>query len=151
MIKNKVVLKLFVCLLICLIPQSVLALTPKDLWRSDGQLNIAGKWVFYVGPKKIPYRVFLKQQKNEEIMASYLLTGYMLSPQGKRFDFHKGESNHGATGNSVFSMALYEGESEWMCFLNKKSPKLGMWWEGEVRHIHTNQLQAKFIAHKLSN
>lgn len=127
-----------------LLPIAALALTPSQLWRADGQVNIAGKWLFLVGARKIPYRVFLTQHKISS--DTYAIGGYMLDPKGKRFPFHHGSLMHGNGSNTVFILELYEGESIWRCVL-EKGP--GYWWSGDVHHVHTGRFQAIFRATRL--
>ena len=142
-LKRLAILSSFMLLLLWGI--SVSAATYSQLWRTDGQLNLAGRWIFFVGAKKIPYKVFLNQKRTAH--DQYQLTGYMLDPKGKRFTFTKGDVIHGNGRHPVFAMSLYEGESLWQCFLN--SDRKGIWWEGEVWHAKTKKFQADFKANKL--
>lgn len=116
-------------------------------YYSDGSLNAAGKWLFYVGAKKHVYQVFLTQKKGE-LMHTYILSGYMLAPDGKRFNFYDSSLSHGTGRTAVFALILHEGESKWLGFLEpKKFPRLVV--HGDVTHKQTGKYQAEFSGKKL--
>lgn len=126
--------------------------------QSKSSLNVDGEWLWYVGPRKIPYKVFIKTHYPlEPKIAIFPVSGYMIAPNGKRFDFISCSKSfdescslysEGNGRTAIFSFYLREGETIWKGdLLNNKFPKYYI--SGEARHYKSNKLQAIFVGNKL--
>ena len=138
----------FIFLLLALSTAAVLA-NPK-LLLPDGSPRITGEWVFYVGAKKTPYRVFL-QRGPYAGMGHYPVSGYMLSPKGIRYTFDDGALDMGNGSQAVFTLRVYEGQTLWECSLDQKTVNSGKSmpiWRGEAQNRDTYKRQAVFTAQK---
>jgi len=129
---------------------AAVALANPKVLLPDGSPRITGEWVFYVGPNKTPYRVFL-QRGPYAGMGTYPLSGYMVSPRGVKHTFHQAELHTGNGTWPVFTLVLYEGKTTWQCHLDWKTvtpAKSVPTWRGEAHHSDTDKRQAVFTAQK---